>query len=84
MLKLYEHVACMEDNRWPKRLMTWSLGGRRRRGGQPELKWEEEVERVMKQRSLKAEGATDWQLWRLTTSNRQITGKLMGMCLPQR
>jgi len=26
-------------NRWPKRITTWSPGGRRRRG-RPEVKWE--------------------------------------------
>jgi len=69
MLKFYEHVVCMEDNRWPKLLMTWSLGGRRRRR-QPEVKWEEEVERVMKQRNSTTDDTTNWQLWRLTTSNQ--------------
>ena len=28
MLKWYGHVVHMEDERWPKRIMTWSLGGR--------------------------------------------------------
>jgi hypothetical protein len=39
MLKWYGHVLHMEDNRWPKRIMTWSPGGRRR--GRPKMKWEE-------------------------------------------
>jgi hypothetical protein len=38
MLKLYGHVLRMEDNKWPKRLMTWSPEGRRRGGGRPEMK----------------------------------------------
>jgi hypothetical protein len=37
----------MEDNRWPKRIMAWSPEGRRR--GRPEMKWERELERLMKQ-----------------------------------
>jgi hypothetical protein len=32
MLKWYGHVVRMKDSRWPKRIMTWSSGGRRRRG----------------------------------------------------
>jgi len=31
----------MEDNSWPKCIMTWSQEGRR---GQPKVKWENEVE----------------------------------------
>jgi len=52
VLKWYGHVVRMDDNRWPKRLMTWLPEGRRRRG-RPEAKWEEEVGRVMKGRNLK-------------------------------
>jgi hypothetical protein len=55
VLKWYVHVLCMEDNRWPKR-MTWSSEGRR---GRPEIKWEREVERVMKQKNLKPEDAVN-------------------------
>jgi len=46
MLKLYGHVVRMEDNRWPKRIMTWLPEGRQRRG-RPEVKWEKETERVV-------------------------------------
>jgi len=56
MLKWYVHVVRIEDNRWPKRIMTWSPEGRRRRG-RPEVKWEKEVERVMKQMNLIPEDA---------------------------
>lgn len=24
VLKLYGHVECMQDNRWPERIMMWS------------------------------------------------------------
>jgi hypothetical protein len=41
--------------------MTWSPEGRRRR--RPEMKWEREVERVMKQRNLTHEDAVNRQLW---------------------
>jgi hypothetical protein len=36
--------------------MTWSPEGRRRRG-RPEIKWEREVETVMKQKNLTPEDA---------------------------
>jgi hypothetical protein len=42
MLKWYGHVLRMEDNIWPKRIMTGSPEGKRR--GRPEMKWEREVE----------------------------------------
>jgi hypothetical protein len=45
----YGRVVCMEDNRRPKRIMTWSPGGRRR-CRRLEVKWEKEVEKVMMQR----------------------------------
>jgi hypothetical protein len=40
--------------------MTWSLGGRQRQAS-PEIKWEKEVERVMKQRNSTSD-AINWQL----------------------
>jgi len=43
-------------NRWPKRIMTWSPGGRRRQG-RPEVKCEKEGDRVMKQRNLTGDEA---------------------------
>jgi len=46
MLKLYGHLVRMEDNRWPKGIMTWLPEGRQRRG-RSEVKWEKEVERVV-------------------------------------
>jgi hypothetical protein len=42
----------LKPNRWPKRIMTRSPEGRR-----PEMKWERELERVMKQKNLTPEGA---------------------------
>jgi hypothetical protein len=42
--------------------MTWSPEGRRRRG-RPEMKWEREVERVMKQKNVTPEDALNRQLW---------------------
>jgi hypothetical protein len=59
----------MEDNRWPKRIMTWSLEGRRRRG-RFEMKWEREVERVIKQKNLTPEDAVNRKLWRKATENQ--------------
>jgi len=49
MLKLYGHFVGMEDNRWFKRILT--PVGRRRRG-RPDMKREEEVKRVMKQKKF--------------------------------
>jgi len=44
-------VVRMTDNRRHKRIMTRSPEGRRRRG-RPEVRWEEEGERVMTQKNL--------------------------------
>jgi len=48
MLKWYGHVVRMEGNRWPKRVITWSPRGRRRRV-RTEAKWSKEMESLMKQ-----------------------------------
>jgi hypothetical protein len=55
--------------------MTWSPEGRRR----PEMKWEREVERIMKQKYLTPEDAItgNYGEKRLRTSNRCNTGKLI-------
>jgi hypothetical protein len=42
MLKWSGHVVHLLDNRWPKRKMTWSAEGRRRRG-RPEVNWGEKL-----------------------------------------
>ena len=63
-----------DGNRWPKRIMTWSPGGRRRRR-RPEVKWEKEVERVMKQRNVISDDAVNWLPWLLNTSKQRTTGK---------
>jgi hypothetical protein len=42
MLICYGHVVCMEDNRWPNRILAWSPGGKKVRR-RPEV--EQEVER---------------------------------------
>jgi hypothetical protein len=67
MLKWYGHVLRMEDG-WPKRIMTWSPEGRRR--GRPEMNWEKEVERVMKENNLTPEDAVNRQLWRKASENQ--------------
>jgi hypothetical protein len=66
------------DIRWPIRIKTWPPEGRRRRG-RPEVKWEKEVKRVVKQRNLTPDDAENRKLWRLTASNRYTAGKLIGM-----
>jgi hypothetical protein len=57
----------MEENGKPKRIMTWSTEGRR---GRPEMKWEREVERVMKRKNLTPKDAVNRQLWRKATENQ--------------
>jgi adenine C2-methylase RlmN of 23S rRNA A2503 and tRNA A37 len=57
----------MEDNRWSKRIITWSPEGRR---GRPEMKWERKVERVKKQKNLTPEKAVNRQLRRKVTENQ--------------
>jgi hypothetical protein len=46
--------------------MTWSPEGRKRRG-RFEMKWEMEVERVMKQTNVTPGYAVNRQLWRKAT-----------------
>ena len=58
----------------PKRIITWSPEGRR-----PQVKWDKEVGRLMKQRNLKSDDATNRQLRRLEVSNRWNTEKLIGI-----
>jgi hypothetical protein len=53
----------MGDNRLPKPILTWSLEERKRRG-RLGIKWEREVERVMKQKLLTPEDAVNRQIWR--------------------
>jgi hypothetical protein len=67
-LKWRGHVLRMEDNTWPKRIITWSQEGRRR--GRSEIVWEREVERVMKQKNLTPEDGANRQLWRKATENQ--------------
>jgi hypothetical protein len=63
-------VLRMEDNTWPKRIMTWSQEGRRRRRGR-------EVERVMKQKNL-----TTWRRRKPATVAKSdwepVTGVTLG------
>lgn len=58
ILKWYGYTTRMEDNIWPKGIMTCSPGGAR-----PEVKWEKDVETVMKQRNLTYGKAINWKLW---------------------
>jgi hypothetical protein len=50
-VQMVQTVSSREDNRWPKRIMTWSPEGRRRRR-RPKVKWKKEVERVTMERNL--------------------------------
>ena len=76
MLKWYVCVAHMEDDRWPKQTMTWSLEGRWR--GRPEVKWVKEFERVKKHGILTSKDTVNQQLWQLNTSNWWVTVKQIG------
>jgi hypothetical protein len=76
MLKWYRHLLRMEDNKWLKRITTWRKEGRRRRG-RPKVKWDKEIERVIKHRNLTSDEAINRQIWRLKTSSRWTTGKLI-------
>jgi hypothetical protein len=80
MLKWYAHVVGMEDKRWPKRIMTWSPGERRRRG-RNELKWGKEREAVMNQKNLTSDDTINRQLCRIKSSNRRTAGKLIDIHL---
>jgi hypothetical protein len=65
-LKWYGHGLRIEDNRWRKHIMAWSLEARG-----PEMNYlEREVERVMKQKNVTPEDAVDRQLWRKATENQ--------------
>jgi hypothetical protein len=55
-------------------LMTWSPGGRRRRG-RPGVKWGKETQRVIKQRNLASDDVRNRQRWRLKISSRWVTAK---------
>jgi len=59
----------MEDNRCTKGLPEG------KRQGRAEVKWEKEVERVMKQKNLISDDAVNRQLWPQKNSNRWTTGK---------
>jgi hypothetical protein len=63
----------MEDKRWSP--------GKRRRRGRIEVKWEKEMEAVMKQKHLTFDEAINGHLWRLTSSNRGTAGKLIDFYL---
>jgi hypothetical protein len=47
--------------------VTWSPEGRKRR---TEMKWEREVERVMKQKNLTPEDAVNRELWQKATEKQ--------------
>jgi hypothetical protein len=74
VLKWSGHVVGTEDNRWPRRIMTW-LPEERWRRGRPDGRWEEEVKMIMKQRNLTSGNIVNWQLWQLKASNRWNAGK---------
>jgi hypothetical protein len=50
-------------------ILTWSAEGRKRRG-RPEIKWDKEVERVIKQTNLLSDEAIKTQIWRKLPENQ--------------
>jgi hypothetical protein len=68
VLKWYRHVVRMDDNRWPKRIMTSPPEGRLRRG-RSEVKLEMEIE-IMKQMNLTSDESVDRKMWRKATENQ--------------
>ena len=76
MLKWYERVIRVEDDRWRKRIMKWSPEGRLR-GGRIEAKWETEIEGVMKKGNVTSDDAINWRIWRVKISNRWTNGKVI-------
>jgi len=69
LLKCYRYILRVGDNRRPTRILTWSVEGRKRRG-RPQMKWEREVERVLKQTNLLSEEAVKTQIWRKLPENQ--------------
>jgi len=73
----YGHVALTGDNRRLKPILTRSPE-ERKRIGRLKMKWERDVERVMKQKNLTPVDAVNWQIWRKArTSNWCDTVKLL-------
>ena len=69
VLKWYGHILLTGDNKWPKRILTWSREGTKRKG-RVQIKWERQVERVMKQKNLTTEDAISRQIWPKVTENQ--------------
>ena len=69
LLKWYGYILRVGDNRRPMRILTWSAEGRKRRG-RPDMTWEREVERVIKQTNLLSDEAVKTQIWRKLPENQ--------------
>jgi hypothetical protein len=54
----------------------WAPGERRRRR-RTEVKWEKDMEAVMKKKILTFDEAINRHIWRLKSNNRGTTGKLI-------
>ena len=63
-LELYGHILGLGGNGWPKRILTWSPEGRKKRKGKPEIKCERELERVVKPNNLTPEDSVNRQIRR--------------------
>ena len=62
-LKWYGHVQRMEEGRLPKKVMKWSLPGRRKRG-RPKLTCVEGIRGLMGEKGLIEEDWKDRDKWK--------------------
>ena len=68
-LRWYGHVCRMDEDRWPKRLMTW-IPTQRRRRGRPRKTWKDGVTKAMSERNLQDEDWRDRKRWKLGCEKR--------------
>ena len=66
----YGHLQRMDDNRWPKKIWTWSPPEKRKRG-RPPRSWKTDVREAMEARNLRDGDWQDRKLWRLRSEKRQ-------------
>ncbi|XP_030768112.1 uncharacterized protein LOC115891711 [Sitophilus oryzae] len=64
ILSWYGHLQRMDDNRWPKRIHSWTPSERRKRG-RPPRRWKQGVVDAMNSRGLQEKDWTDRNLWKL-------------------
>ncbi|XP_030751610.1 uncharacterized protein LOC115879104 [Sitophilus oryzae] len=72
ILSWYGHLQRMDDNRWPKRIHSWTPSERRKRG-RPPRRWKQGVVDAMNSRGLQEEDWTDRNLWKLRSGRRRMS-----------